>query len=101
MSEIPTSEKLAQALEAAGAPKEMIIKARGKHYDDFESDLMSPIRQLAEDATAAGLHDIALRAMSGEYDGTKEEAEQWAKSAEGRETIAFFGNAMMQQKGTQ
>lgn len=72
---IPTSEKLAQALEAAGAPQEMI-------------------RQLAADATEAGLHDIALRAMNGEYDGTREEAEQWGKSAEGCETIARFGKAL-------
>lgn len=99
MSEIPTSEKLAQALEAAGAPKEMITKARGKHYDDFESDLMSPIRQLAADAVEHGLDSIALRAMNGDFDATKEEAEAWGKSAEGRETIAFFGKAMMQQKG--
>ena len=96
---IATSEKLAQALEAAGAPQEMIKAARAKYYDDFESDLMSPIRQLAADASKHGLGDIALRAMNGEFDGTKEEAEAWGKSPEGRETIAFFGKAMMQQKG--
>ncbi len=98
MSEIPTSEKLAQALEAANAPKEMIMKARAKYYDDWLSDLAFPIRQLAEDAVKHGLDDIALRAMNGDYDGTKEEAEAWGKSAEGRETFAQFGGMFNQKK---
>jgi predicted enzyme involved in methoxymalonyl-ACP biosynthesis len=98
MSEIPTSEKLAQALEVAGAPQEMITKARSKHYDEYESDLMSPIRQLAADAAEHGLDEIALRAMNGDFDGQKWEAEQWARSPEGKETFAQFGGSLKQKK---
>ena len=95
---MPTSEKLAQALEAAGAPQEMITKARSKHYDDYESDLMSPIRQLAADAANHGLDEIALRAMNGDFDGTKWEAELWAKSPEGKATFAEFGGILKKKR---
>jgi hypothetical protein len=72
-----TKEKLAKALEAASAPAEMIAKARAGYYDDWDSDLDAPIMTLVEDATKAGLQDIAQRAMSGEFDGTEEEMNAW------------------------
>lgn len=87
---IPTSEKLAQALEAANAPREMIEKARAKYYDDYLSPLTDNMRQLVADARKHGLKDIADRAIDGDFDGTREESDAWAKSPEGRETFAQF-----------
>jgi hypothetical protein len=83
MNTIPTTERLACALEAAGAPQDMIARARGGFYDDFKSDLATPIVQLVQDAHAIGLKDIAQRAMKGEFDATKEESDAWAQSPEG------------------
>lgn len=71
---VSTAEKLAQVLHAAGL-FEMEKKARGGYYDDFRSPLATPIVQLVNDLRAAGQHDLAHRAMNGEWDGTKEEAE--------------------------
>lgn len=87
---IPTSEKLAQILELAQAPKQMIERARAGYYDDFKSELATPIVALAQDARKAGLPDIAQRAMAGEFDAQDWEADEWQNSEEGQETFRQF-----------
>ena len=79
----PTTERLAEALEADGAPDEMIERARTGYYDDFKSRLAMPIMQLVADCRHEGLHAIAKFAMEGEFDSTRDEAEEWARSEEG------------------
>lgn len=78
-----TTERLAQALEAANAPKAMVTAARAGCYDDFQSESPTPIMDLVRDAKAAGLHGIARRAMDGDFDATREESEAWAASQTG------------------
>ena len=73
---IPTCEKLAQALHAEGLFA-MESKAREGYYDDYRSPLVTPIVQLVTDLRAAGKHELAKRAMNGEFDGTREEADEW------------------------
>ncbi len=63
------AERLTEALIDAGAPSAMIANARRGHYGDFTSELAMPITTLVRDATAAGLRDIATRAMAGDFDG--------------------------------
>ncbi len=87
MAKQPTTEKLALALTNAKAPQDMIEKARRGEYDEFKSDLAFPIRALVEDASRHHLHNIALRAMNGEFDASDEEADAWGKSAEGQATL--------------
>ena len=62
-------ERLVKALEEAKAPRQMIQKAKEGYYEDFSSPVAFPITQLVEDAKATALHDIASRAMQGEFDG--------------------------------
>lgn len=57
-STIPTTEKLAQALSLAGAPKAMIDKATQGFYDDYKSPIAGNIIALVRDARAAGLEDM-------------------------------------------
>jgi hypothetical protein len=95
---IPTTERLARALEAAGAPQVMINRARGSFYDDFKSDLATPIVQLVQDVRKAGLEGIAKRAIDGEFDATKEESDAWAESPEGQELMQQFMGKARQQK---
>jgi hypothetical protein len=83
----PTTERLALALEAAGAPAEMIQRARAGYYDDFKSPLAMPETQLLADARAAGLETIAQGVLAGEWDATKEESDEWARSPEGQATF--------------
>lgn len=75
---LATSERLAQALHAAGL-LEMETKAREGYYDDYKSPLATPITQLVNDLNDAGQFSLAKRAMDGEFDGTKEEGEAWMK----------------------
>lgn len=74
-----TKEKLIAALTKTDAPEDIVNKARVGYYDDFESTIAAPITALVLDCQAAGLNEIACRAISGDFDATKEEAEAWFK----------------------
>jgi hypothetical protein len=86
----PTTEKLAKALEEAGAPEEMITHARAGYYDDYKSDVAAPIAYLVQDARTAGLTTIAERAIDGDFDAQGWEADEWAHSPDGQATFAGF-----------
>ena len=76
-----TSDKLAQVLDEHGLSA-MAKRAREGYYDDYRSPIATPIRELVQDLQAAGQHELANRAANGEFDGTKEEAEEWRKNWE-------------------
>jgi hypothetical protein len=65
----------------------MEAKARSGYYDDFKSPLATPIVQLVKDLQKAGQHEIAKRAMNGEFDATREESEAWRSSPEGEQAF--------------
>ena len=68
-----STKKLLVALEAAGAPERMKLKARGGHYHDYESPSPTPITDLVYDAEAAGLTDLAQAARTGAFDAGRDE----------------------------
>lgn len=72
-----TKVRLTIELMKSEAPMWMIEKARQGYYDDYESQLATPITQLVIDATTNGLPLIAKMAKNGEFDGTKEESQAW------------------------
>ena len=82
-----TKERLVTALEANNAPDWMMTNARNGVYDDFESDSATPIGQLVADCRSAGLDGLADRAINGEFDSTKEEAQAWFER-EGKELFS-------------
>lgn len=84
----PSSERLAVALEAAGAPAEMVQAAREDYYHDFKSPLPMPEMQLLQDARRLGLTSIAEGVLDGEWDATKAESDAWAASPDGQATFA-------------
>lgn len=85
-----TKERLALVLEGIGQPG-MAAEARRGRYDDFESDSATPIMDLVRDLHAVGHHDIARRAIEGEWDATSEEADAWARSEDGENTFDLRG----------
>lgn len=87
--EIPTKEKLAQALEALndGKLKRVIRLARRGYYDDFESPLATPELELFSEMHARGYTEFCKRIVAGEFDATKEESDRWANSIDGLETF--------------
>lgn len=84
---LPTTERLAQALETCRKTvttsghrlrlEAMIHRARIGFYDDFKSDLATPLLYLVEHARQIGLDDIAQRVMDGEFDSTPAESQAW------------------------
>ena len=88
--EIPTTERLARALEELDDPKVnwMIEKARQGYYDDFKSPLATPEIQLVIDLHIYGHNELAKRVINGEFDCTLEESEAWWNSPE---TKAEYG----------
>jgi hypothetical protein len=88
----PTTERLAQALAAADAPAQMIEQARAGYFDDYKSPLAMPLNQLVATCrnlapSYPGLTGIAERVIDGEFDSTKEESDEWARSPEGQEAF--------------
>lgn len=83
---VPTAERLARALDAAMLP-EMAARAREGYYDEWRSELPFPLMQLVNDLNAAGRVDLVERVKAGEFDATAEEAQAWAASPEGQETM--------------
>ncbi len=77
--QLPTTERLARALEAADDPvlAHMIVRARAGYYDDYKSTIAWPISELIHDLEQAGHPELAQRARDGEFDGTRQEAEEW------------------------
>lgn len=76
---LPTTERLARALEAANDPAlaELIIRARAGHYDDYKTDIALPIVTLVADLERAGHPELAQRAREGEFDATPAEVDAW------------------------
>jgi hypothetical protein len=80
---------LAQELRKAGLP-DMAIKAANGYYHDFLSALDYPGIQLEEDLRKAGTpaaEALRMRHLAGEFDATKAESDEWAKSAEGQDAM--------------
>ena len=109
-----TTVKLARALKAVpGVPPEMIARARDGYYHDFLSPLAAPETQLVADLRALAdrpatprnsrplLRALASAVADGQYDASKEESDEWARSPEGQETMAALaGTGPHARRGT-
>lgn len=85
---IPTSEKLAQALEELGDPKlaDMIELARKGYYDDYKTTIPFPMIQLVKDLRKVGYNEMAERVKDGEWEAKKWEADEWFET-KGRDML--------------
>lgn len=59
-------------------------RAETGEFDDFGSMYACPITQLYTELIAAGFKKFAARVADGEFDATKEESDEWARSPEGQ-----------------
>ena len=87
-----TKDRLADELRKAGL-EDMAAKAAEGYYDDYLSPLDTPIVTLVSDLGKAGTAPakvLRVRAMNGDFDATADEAEVWAASPEGQETMTKF-----------
>lgn len=79
-----STERLVVDLVGAHAPDSLVVAARDDAFHDFKSDSATPIIDLVHECERHGLHSIAKRARSGDYDATKQEADEWAASPDGQ-----------------
>jgi DNA-binding SARP family transcriptional activator len=60
-------------------------RAETGEFDDYADTYVCPITQLYTELTAAGLTKFAGRVANGEFDATKEESDEWARSQSGQD----------------
>ncbi len=92
-----TSQKLADDLRAAGL-EDLAKRAEADEFHDFLSERATPSMDLAEELVAADAREILTRHLSGEYDASLEESDEWAQSPEGQETFKIFLGSLMRGK---
>jgi hypothetical protein len=59
-------------------------RAETGEFDDYADTYACPITQLYNELYAAGFTKFAARVAAGEFDATKEESDEWARSPSGQ-----------------
>ena len=60
-------------------------RAETGEFDDYADTYVCPITQLHAELHAAGFTKFAARVAKGEFDASKEESDEWARSPSGQE----------------
>lgn len=82
------AERLAAAIrEVATEPRhhKLADRAAAGEFTDYADTHPCPITEAHRLCRQCGLHGIADRLAAGEFDATKEESDEWAKSASGQD----------------
>lgn len=79
--------KVAKMASPANAEKYEAFAKRADtgEFDDYADTYTCPITQLHAELSAAGFTKFAARVAQGEFDATKEESDEWARSPSGQE----------------
>lgn len=83
---VSTAERLAAVLEDEGLFA-LAARARAFAFDDYKSDSATPELDLYHALMTADRPDLAARVVAGEWDATREESDEWARSPEGQQTM--------------
>lgn len=78
--------KVAEKASASNAEKYEAFAKRAEtgEFDDYADTYVCPITQLHNELLAAGFTKFAARVANGEFDATKEESDEWARSPSGQ-----------------
>ncbi len=69
-------------------------RAETGEFDDYADTYACPITQLYSELMAAGFTKFAARVANGEFDATKEESDEWARSPSGQDAAKNLSHAM-------
>src|SRR6185369_7120626 len=103
-----TRDRLAIELRKIGAhsPADKAAKyeafakrAETGEFDDYADTHVCPVTQLYTELMAAGLRTFASRVANGEFDATKEESDEWARSPSGQEAAKQLSPGMREVLG--
>lgn len=77
---------VAEFASPGNAVKYLALASRADtgEFDDYADTHVCPITQLYSELMAAGFTKFAARVASGEFDATKEESDEWARSPSGQ-----------------
>jgi hypothetical protein len=89
-----------QASPSNAAKYEAFAKrAETGEFDDYADTYVCPITQLYSELTATGFTKFAGRVASGEFDATKEESDEWARSPSGQDAAKHLSAEMREVLG--
>lgn len=74
-------------------------RAETGEFDDHADTYVCPITQLHSELLAAGFRQFADRVASGEFDATKEESDEWARSPSGQDAAKHLSPEMRKLLG--
>lgn len=79
--------KIAEQASPTNAEKYEAFAKRAEtgEFDDYADTYACPITQLYTELLAAGFTKFAARVANGEFDATKEESDEWARSPSGQD----------------
>ena len=83
-----SAERQAEAIRAVATERrhhKLADRAAAGEFTDYADTHDCPITELYRLCRQCGLHDIAERVASGEFDATTEESDEWMKSTSGQE----------------
>lgn len=69
-------------------------RAQTGEFDDYADTYVCPITRLYSELMAAGFRKFAERVANGEFDATKEESDEWARSASGQDAAKHLSPKM-------
>lgn len=61
------------------------VRAETGEFDDYADTYVCPVTQLYTELSAAGFTKFAARVANGEFDATKDESDEWARSPSGQD----------------
>jgi hypothetical protein len=74
-------------------------RAETGEFDDYADTYVCPITQLYSELKSAGFIKFAARVANGEFDATKEESDEWARSPSGQAAAAELSPEMRKVLG--
>ena len=79
--------RFAEQAQADNAAKYEAFAKRAEtgEFDDYADTYVCPVTQLYSELLAAGFTKFAARVANGEFDATREESDEWARSPAGQD----------------
>lgn len=74
-------------------------RAETGEFDDYADTYACPITQLYSELMAAGFNKFAARVANGEFDATKKESDEWARSPSGQDAAKHLSPEMRKVLG--
>lgn len=89
----------AQSKQYEAAYEAFAKRAETGEFDDYADTYVCPITQLYTELSAAGFTKFAVRVANGEFDATKEESDEWARSPSGQDAAKHLSSEMRKVLG--